>query len=1136
MQFSSNGVVSSREATAKYRPLEARAPKPFRQNKTIVNAVKLTGIFIFIACLQVSAKTTTAQRVSISLHNGSLEKLFTEIEKKTNYVFFYDVAILKNTKPVTVEVKDASVEDILQSSLKGQALEWSIHDRTIFVKKGGEKPVAVAPGGSGSGEPAAVTGTVQSENGSPLSGASVLIKKLKRSLITNAAGEFTVKDVPNGRYEVEISYVGYEKLLTTITVEDQKAHLVAEMKIASNTLDETVVIPYGTTTQRLSTGDVTKVTSKEIEQQPVTNVLAALEGRVPGLLVTQQTGVPGGGFAVQIRGQNSIGNGNDPFYVIDGVPYNSQIPFNENGLGMINSSLQGGSPLNFINPYDIESVEILKDADATAIYGSRAANGAILITTKKGKVGAMRVNLNVSAGVSRPTRDIKLMNTQQYLALRHEAFINDKRKPGAGDHDINGDWDTTRYTDWASVFLNNHPVYNDYEASVSGGTVNTQWLIGGGYNRQTTGLPTLLSGDGADQRPSAHFNITSISSDKRFKVTFTGSYVSDQNTVQSQDFSQNRFLAPNAPVLFNPDGSLNWAPLQPGQVGTFSNPYSNLYVKYKGLTSNLVANSVVSYIMLPGLELKANVGYTNTQIDQVQVFPTTIYDPGYHIPSGNSNFETSNTHGWLVEPQINYVLHLGRGIISALVGGTFHSTKNSVQNLAATGFISDALLEDAQAASTVTVESRGSQYKYSAVFGRLNYNLDDKYLLNLTARRDGSSRFGPGKQFGDFGAVGAAWIFTREKFVQNALPFVSFGKIRGSYGTTGNDQIGDYQFLDLYTATQYQYGNTQGLYPQNLFNPNLAWELDKKLEGGIELGFLKDRVSIGASYYRNRSNNQLVSTPISLVTGFSSIPANFPALVQNSGGEFLFHSVNVKSKNFAWTTTINLTIPKNKLVSFPNFETSGYTYNLQIGQPITIQRVFHLIGVNDTTGVYQFASIKSGPTYQPNSTTDRISTINPAPKYYGGFQNSFSYKGFTIDILFQFVKQTGRNIFGAFGTMPGSMANMPVELLDRWREIGDKAKYQRASQTYGTTYRAYYYAKQSDFIYGDASYIRLKNLSVSWQIPTEWQRAMRIQNCRFFVNAQNLVTITNYNGIDPETQNIGSPTKRVITGGFQLAF
>jgi TonB-linked SusC/RagA family outer membrane protein len=1106
-----------------------------RSLKTLFLAVRITVLLIITACLQVSAKTTTAQRVSISLHNGSLEKLFSEIEKKTNYVFFYDVAILKNTRPVTVEVKDASVEEVLQTSLKGQSLEYEIKDRTIFLKK--DKSSGNTIGKVSIGNPPGVTGVVRSENGTLLAGASVYIKKLKKSQITNALGEFNVKDVPNGKYEVEISYVGYEKYLTTINVEEQKATVVAEMKLASNKLDEMVVIPYGTTTQRLNTGDVTKITAKEIEQQPVTNVLAALEGRVPGLVISQQTGLPGGAFSVLIRGQSSITNGSEPFYVIDGVPYSSEIP-NAIGHGVINGALRGGNPLNFLNPYDIESVEILKDADATSIYGSRAANGAILITTKKGKEGTFRVDLNFNSGFTSPARNIKLLNTQQYLAVRHEAFNNDGASPGTSDYDINGVWDTTRYTDWSKTLLNSHPIYTNANVSVSGGNTSTQWLIGAGYNKQTSGIPTLISGDGAEQKGSVHFNLNSISANKKFRLTLISSYVSDKNTIQKVDLSSDRvILSPDAPPLFNDDGSLNWAPKNIGEQGTWNNPLAGLYNKYRGTTNSMVSNAIAGYTILPGLELKTSVGYTNTQMDEILASPTTIFDPARQITSGSSNFNTSNDQSWIVEPQVSYKVELGGGILTALLGETFHENKTNAQFTGAEGYVSDALLEDIQAASTIHAQSNKSQYKYNAFFGRVNYNWRDKYLMNITARRDGSSRFGPGKQFGNFGAIGGAWIFSKEEFIQGLLPFLSFGKIRGSYGTTGNDQIGDYRFLDLYATTNYPYQGTQGLYPQSLFNPELAWEIDKKLEVGLELGIWKDRIIIQANIYRNRSGNQLVSSPVSDVAGFNNIPANLPAKIQNSGQEFVFRTINIKTKSFTWTSSLNLSVSRSKLLAFPNLATSVYSQSYKIGEPTTSLPLFHMIGVNDTTGVYEFADFKGNKTYNPNYSTDLISRVNTTPKFYGGLQNNLTYKGFSIDFLFQFVKQTGENIIGLYSALPGTMSNLPEAFLDRWQKPGDKKKYQRFSQDYGSNAtNALGSMLNSDFMFSDASFIRLKNLAVSWQIPTKWIHAARLQNGRIYVQGQNLATITKYNGLDPETQSLSSPPKRVWTAGFQVSF
>ncbi len=1099
-------------------------------SKTIVRAVKLTAIILIIGFMQVSARTNAQQKISISLKSAPLEKVFAEIEKRSGYTVFYNAEVLKYSGLVTIDMKDVTVDDILRYCLKGLPLEFSIQDKTIFIKHENHKTALEPPAGPGETGPLAVSGIVRSDAGVPLAGASVYIKKLKKTGVTNANGEFALKGVPDGEYDVEISYVGYEPFKTTITVQNHAATMTAALKQSTNKLDESVVIAYGTTTERLNTGDVSKVTSKEIERQPVTNVLEALEGRVPGLLITQTTGLPGGAFTVQIRGQNSISQGNNPFFVIDGVPYNSQLPG-----APINEYLNGGSPLNFINPYDIESIEVLKDADATAIYGSRAANGAILITTKHGREGNMRFDFNVKSGLTNPARTIPILNTQQYLAMRHEAFSNDGETPGAGDHDVNGDWDTTRYTNWPKLLANKSAQFSDAEASISGGNVSTQYLIGAGYNIQKTGFPTLLPGDGGDKRGSVHFNITTASPDKKFRLVLTGGYLADKNTVQSQDFTVTSLnLAPDAPTIFNSDRSLNWAPLIPGQVGTWTNPYAQLYGTIVSNTSNLTSNAVISYAILKGLELKACLGYTNTQTNEVQLEPTTTNDPALQIASGNSTFNIMNAHSWIAEPQANYKLHLGRGTLNVLTGASFHENNMNSLNQQGVNFISDALLDDLQAAGTIYTSSNSSEYKYQAVFSRLGYNWDDKYLVNLTARRDGTSRFGPGKQFGNFGAVGAGWVFSKEDFFQKNVDFLSFGKIRASYGTTGNDQVGDYQFIDLYGATGIAYQGNQGLYPTNLSNPDLAWETTKKLEGGIELGFFKDRIMLQGSFYRNRTGNELVRTPVSAVTGFQTIASNLPALVQNTGKEFVLNTINVRTKNFTWSSAFNLTIARNKLLAFPNLASSPYASTLVIGHPITVLQLYHCIGVNDTTGLYEFASPKTGPTYNPNYLTDLNVLLDRTPKFYGGFQNSLSYKGFGLDFFFQFVKQTGLKLWSAY-LMPGLMYNQPTTVLNRWQKPGDKEPYEQFTQNYGgAAANAFGNAKSSDFAYGDASFIRLKNLAFSWQMPNKWAKRAGLTACHIFIQCQNLLTITHYDGLDPETQSRNSGPRRAYTAGLQV--
>jgi TonB-linked SusC/RagA family outer membrane protein len=1104
--------------------------------------VRITGIILLAACLNVSARGT-AQRLSIDVKNVSLEKVFADIEQQSNYVFTYDALLLAGTRPVTIELKEASIEDILRAALKNQLLDFSILNNTVFIKRKvktepNNLPAAI-DGGTSPNIPE-VTGNITDETGQPLAGATIKLKDGKVVGFSDEKGNFKLKNVSVNAV-IEISFTGYG--VTEVPV-NSKSALKISLKRANNKLDDVQVIAYGTTTERLNTGDVTTVTAKEIEEQPVSNPLEALEGRVPGLVINQLTGAPGGGFTVQIRGQNSISNGNDPFYVIDGVPYPSQTLGLVNGtLGQdVNGNRYSGNPLNFINPADIESIEILKDADATSIYGSRAANGAILITTKKGKAGSMKVDANLYSGVGKVTREEKLLNTPQYLQMRREAFYNDSISLGDQTNISNAPdllfWDTTRFTNWQKVLIGNPAHYDDAQVSVSGGTTNTQYLIGGGYHRETTVFPVILPGQGADQKVSLHFNMLNSSENKKLKLSLSGSYVSDLNSVQPVDFTGTAYtLPPDAPAIYNPDGSLNWAPVTPGQTGTWSNPFALLTRKYKGITSNLVGNALISYELLAGLHLKASMGYTNTQTDEVNTDPTTVFDPARNVTSGFSIFNSTNTNSWIIEPQADYRVSLGKGgVLSALAGSTLHENNTDVKTIQASGFISDALLEDIGSASSLSPTSSSAQYKYSAFFGRLNYNWQDKYLLNITARRDGSSRFGPGKQFADFGAIGTAWIFSEENFFKQSLSFISFGKIRASYGTSGNDQIGDYRFLDLYTTTSNPYQNIQGLYVSNLFNPDLAWELDKKLEGGMELGFLKDRIMINTSYFRNRSGNQLMTTPLSLVTGFPSITANLPALVQNSGIEMVLNTTNIRSKNFNWKSSVNLSIPRNKLVSFANLKSSPYTNTLIVGQPINIIKAYHLIGVNDTTGIYQFATAKGGPTYNPTYNVDNTKLINTTPRFYGGFLNSFQWKGFTLDFIFQFTKQTSPNIFQYYSPMPGAKDNQPAIVLNRWQKAGDVKPFQQFSQDYSSNaYNGLSYLEYSDFAYSDASFIRLKNLSFSYIIPASNLKRWHLQNLRVYIQGQNLLTFTKYIGMDPESQSIGLPPLKVWTGGIQIA-
>ena len=1152
MQINSNGILSIRKVIAGYEPLEALvAPKLLTEKtrrgskftgKNLIHAVKLTAIFILIACLQVSARTN-AQRLSISLKNSSLEKLFSEIEQKTSYVFIYDAAILKGTRPVTVEVRDAAVEDILRASFKGQALDFSIRDKTIFVKKEEVKAVQVMPVAVGDGANS-VSGVVRSETGTPLAGASVMIKKLKKSGMTDAKGEFILKDVPNGEYWVEISFVGYQPYGKMITVLDHEARVMAEMKMSTSSLDEVVLKGYYTTTKRLNTGDVTIVKGEDIQKQPVSDPILALEGRVPGLYIQQTSGVAGAYSTIRIRGQNSIANGNDPMYIVDGVPYSSVSMSIFGGAaggpvagGVSNVNGGGLSPFNNLNPSDIESIEVLKDADATAIYGSRGANGVILITTKKGRAGSARFNLNVYTGQGEVTRMLKLLNTQQYLAMRREAFKNDglavpsiKTTPTDNNYDINGFWDTTRYTNWQKVLIGNTATFTNAQGELSGGDANTQFVIGGGYSKQGT----VFLGNYFDQKASAHFNLTHGSANQRFHAQFTTSYVNDNSRLPNGDFTKGITLAPDAPALYNANGDINWQTLN--GTGTFSNPAAGTTQKTNATTINLISSLNLSYQILPGLQLKSGFGYNHAQENENQSTPSTAA-----APPNNTNplvrsyaMSTNDFARWIIEPQLDYQRKIGFGQLDLLIGSTFQQQKQNSFSTLYLGFPSDVVISNPALAGTIIFGGTNyALYRYNAAYGRLSYNWQDKYLLNLTVRRDGSSRFGPGKQFGDFGAIGVAWVFSKEKWIESKLPFLSFGKLRGSYGITGNDQIGDYQFLSTYNAVTSTYQGSAGLSPTRLTNPYFAWEVVKKLEGGLELGFFKDRILVTGSYYRNRTGNQLVGYALPSTTGFSTIQFNLPAIVQNSGIELSLNTINLRSKAFSWSTAFNLTIPSNKLVAFPNIANFATYKNIYvIGQSLFIKRIWDFTGVNPQTGLYTVAT--KNATGIPSSPQDLVTTKPVTQKYFGGFQNSISYKGFQLDIFVQFVKQTENSIRSYITTTPGFVnVNQPTVVLNRWESPGDVTNIQRFGTNSATSSKTTL-LQGSNGVLTDGSFVRLKNLALSYQIPTEWKTRLHLQNLRFYIQCQNLFTFTKYLGLDPETGGLNLPPLRMITAGIQV--
>jgi len=1113
-------------------------------------AVLLTGLRSY---------AQNGQRLTLAEKSTPLIQVFKDIERQAGYGFVYDKTLLEGTHPVTLDMKDAPLTEVLDACLRDQGLVYHIHNNNIIITRknaqlGLEQHGSGAPGipGTGMAMNAPISGRVTNEKGEVLAGATVTAKN--RAFRVNTAPGFggagvtmpTVAVTTNARgaYSIKamladslvISCVGYKT--RTVAIEKRNAIDVV-LAISVSDLGEVVVNKgYYTTTQRLNTGDVSTVTSKDLEKQPVTNLLQALEGMVPGLSITAQSGNPGSNLTVLLRGQNSLANGNSPLYVVDGVPYSTN-PLSQltsaatgsQGSGGQNVAMAGLNPLNSFNLTDIESIEILKDADATAIYGSRGANGVILITTKKGKAGPTRIMVNTYTGINTLSRLQPYMKTPQYLEMRKEAFANDGIQPGVTDLDVNGSWDTTRYTNWAKQLID-HPSQTSHgDVSVSGGNESTQFLVGAAYNLAT---PTY-SGNFSDKKTSAHFSISNTSSDKKFKLSFIGSYSEDDNNLPGDDISGKVTLPPNQPPLKAADGSLIWYATQnPG------NPYATLLETYAASTKVLIGNAMLSYQLLPSLQLRSNFGYTNTSLTETRLDPKKAQAPPTvsNITAANSNFANNATNTWIIEPQAEFKHSLYKGLLDVLVGGTFQSNLQQGNSIYATGFNSDALLSNVAAAATTVVSNSYTLYRYEAVFGRIGYTLDNKYVLNLTGRRDGSSRFGPGRQYADLGAVGVGWIFGSEGFVKKNLPFLSYGKLRGSFGTTGNDQIGDYHYLNTYTSSSsYTYLGNKGLGPTSLYNPDYGWETNRKLEAALELGFLRDRILFTPVWFRNVSSNQLVSQNLAPTAGFNSVVANLDATIQNTGWEFQLTTTNIKSSSFTWKTLLNLSIERNKLLSFPGLATSSYANLYIVGQPVSIIKALPFAGVDAATGLYTFRSAQGTVTSTPSAVTDKTALVNVTPACYGGLENDFQYKRWDLDILLHFVKQKGRNdIWGSNGTVPGTMNNLPAYFADKvWQKPGDNSPIQRYTTNASlNAVLGYSYVQTSTKAYSDASYIRAQNISLSYQLATSWMNRMHFTGGKIYFRAQNLFTMTHYLGPDPETQGAVLPPFKTWTFGLQF--
>ncbi|HXB09039.1 MAG TPA: SusC/RagA family TonB-linked outer membrane protein [Puia sp.] len=1137
--------------------------------------MKLTTLLLFTLIFHVSARTR-AQTVTWSGKNVPLTTVFSVIKKQTGYLFFYRQEDLAGSSPVTLDFRNTPLQQALTETLAAQPLNFTIEGNTIFITLKSTAPATnpatnpAAPETAPPPPPDSIHGRILDSLGTPLAGASVMVKGSKRGTVTDARGEFVLKGIPPENVTLMISYTGFAPREYKVK-DGSRAYIL--MARSSDPLDDVQVVAYGTNTRRFSVGSVTTVTSEDIAKQPVSNVLMALEGRVPGLTVTPSSGSPGAYAPIQVRGQNTLISSlttnqtgmtlnrlltnttpvayDQPLFIVDGVPF---APGNQNisvlnALGGYNTVVPNGgiSSLGGINPSDIESISVLKDADATSIYGSQGANGVIVITTKKGKPGKTNFNVKVNTGPNTALAPISLLSTKQYLAMRREAAANDGVNP-ASQPALFPDllvFDTTRYVDWYHRFFGGTAYNTDAYASLTGGTSNTSFLLSGGYTRSNYNYP----GNFADNRYTLHSGFHYNSLDRRLTVDFGTDYSYDRNASPSAPVAgpAAMMLPPNLPELTDPQGNLVWSykgvDLSQNQQLSYLKQPSSL--QNYGLNGSLR----VAYQVLRGLNLSANLGYNRINTKQQVQDPLSSQAPT--AVTGSAQFANTDYLSYNVEPQLDYKANLGRGLFTGLLGGTFKSNSSSGTTLVGNGYPNDALLGSIDAASSITAYDAYNIYKYVGVFARLGYVYDREFIVSLTGRRDGSSNFGPGRQFGSFGSAGLGWIFSEEQAFRRLLPLVSYAKISGNYGTNGSDGVSPYQYEDywkLQTAVP-PFQGTRGYQPNNLYNPDYSWSTKTSLNIALDLGFFHDRLLINGDWYRNRTSDQLVNYYLPSQTGFLTVVENLHATLQDAGWEATLTSVNIRKPKFQWRTTFNISANRNKLLSFPGIATSSYASIYTVGKSTSDILGFRYKGINDTTGIFQFATGKGGATYTPTGTPaskggDLQTIANLEPRFAGGLGNTFTYGGISLTAFFRFTKQMGHNyLFGLYnGLVPGGEFNLPALATNHWRAPGDHAPMERLTTGIGATgslaARAANYFNASSGAFSDASYIRLQTLSLSYTLPAAYVKKVGMKNASIYVNAQNLLTITSYKVGDPQTPGslYGIPLQRIVSGGISLDF
>lgn len=1090
--------------------------------------MKLTVLLMTITLLQVHA-AGYAQTVTLSQRNISLDQAFKEIRKQTGYAFLYTDEQLQHLPKVSLELKNASLQTALDACFQGQPLSYSISDKVIIIKrKALQAPAEIAPPDQ------EIKGRITNEKGEPLPGVTVQLKGTTRGVVTNENGEYTIT-VPAGNAILIVSSIGYNK--EEIPVSGKKEVSVALQPSASN-MNELVVVGYGEQKRGSLTNSISSVSAAAFKDQPVNRLDQVLQGRASGVQVTNAAGSPGGSVRIRIRGTNSISLDNGPLYVVDGFV---------------------GAEFFSINPDDIESVQVLKDASATAIYGSRGSNGVILVTTKKGNKGGLRVNFTSRYSSSTVIKKLDLLNAGDFAetANAHAAAVG-TTKPFT-DAQV-ADYRAKGGTNWQDEIFRTAPS-QEYLLSLSGGNDKSSYFISGNYLDQDGVINNSFY-----KRYTVRSNINAnLAKGISTFLNITGSYSSAQNVDIPAD-------GPSSPLA----QAITWSPTVPVRQAngsyTISDPVGSLFYNPVALTTDrlavterMLANMIggFRFELLPGLSFNLQYGANYLDYDN-KSFAGKVTNGGTATSSYRSNKEIKlqNTNTLNYRRLFNNVHSLDVTAVAEYQQTTYNYVSAGASNLTYENFQWNNL-------ALGTPGSPGSGYSKSGLFslvGRVNYGYKDKYLVSGALRRDGASKFQGSNKYSYFPSVSAGWVISSEPFMQD-VPVLSTLKLRGSWGLTGSQGINAYSTFSSYSNRIASFTNStflNGIVLGNIGNPDLKWETTEQKNAGLDIGLFNNRINLTADYFVKETRDLLLNETLPLYLGGNTITRNV-GTVQNKGWELSVDAAIVDKGALTWNTGLNVSFIKNKVIYIgagkkmifdPNTRKIGGGMSPQSefvvmpGQPLGAIWGLTYLGTwkpGDAKAAEYGA--KAGDSRYEDLNSDGLIDANDygvigtgIPRTSIGWNNTVTYKSFTLNLMFQgmfgFDKLNYNKAAAMYYGGDAREATL-VEIKDRYipgvNETSD-------IPAFSTTNRNF---TQSTRFLEKADFLRLKNLSLSYDISKS--RIKNVLGVKVFVSATNLLTFTGYSGIDPEANSdagdlrqgidFGSyPNAKTITGGVTLSF